>query len=79
MDNLKNFKKFVSEIKSKDKVLIEEMIKETEAEIKKSPKEERACLISLHNQINTLVVDEPNNNTYRLAKNRMDEIILSLQ
>lgn len=78
MEELKNLKAFIGTIKSQDKIIVEEMIKESEVECKKTPKEKRQILINLHDQINVLVIGEASNQTFRQIKSRMDEIVSAL-
>lgn len=78
MEELKNLKAFMNGIRSNDKTVVEEIIKESEAEFKKTPKNKREILIDLHNQVNVLVIGEPTNNTFRLIKSRLDDIVSSL-
>ena len=78
MEEIKNLKVFIGTLKSQDKVIVEEMIKESEIEVKKAPKTKREILINLHDQINVLVIGEPTNQTFRQIKSRMDDIISAL-
>jgi len=78
MEEIKNLKVFIGTLKSQDKVIVEEMIKESEIEVKKAPKTKREILINLHDQINVLVIGEPTNQTFRQIKSRMDDIVSAL-
>ena len=78
MEEIKNLKAFIGTLKSQDKVIVEEMIKESEIEVKKAPKTKREILINLHDQINVLVIGEPTNQTFRQIKSRMDDIVSAL-
>ena len=78
MEEIKNLKVFIGTLKSQDKVIVEEMIKESEIEVKKTPKAKRQIIIDLHDQINILVIGEPTNQTFRQIKSRMDDIVSAL-
>jgi len=78
MEEIKTLKAFIGTIKSQDKVIVEEMIKESEIDFKKAPKTKREILINLHDQINVLVIGEPTNQTFRQIKSRMDDIVSAL-
>jgi len=78
MEEIKTLKTFIGTIKSQDKVIVEEMIKESEIDFKKAPKTKREILINLHDQINVLVIGEPTNQTFRQIKSRMDDIVSAL-
>ncbi len=77
--NLENVKNHINNLNHPSKQLLLEMIKETEADIKKTPKEKRQTLIDLHDKINTLVISEPDNSAFRLAKSRMDDLVETLR
>lgn len=80
MEELKNLKAFIGTLKSRDKIIIEEMIAESEGQFsnKSNTKPKRQILIDLHDQINILVIGEPSNQTFRQIKNRMDNIVSAL-
>ena len=75
MDELKNLKLALAEVKNPDKIIIEEMIKEVEVALKKPGAKKREIIFKFHDDINILVISEPTSKTFQMIKSRLDEIV----
>ncbi|HEY0089660.1 MAG TPA: hypothetical protein VGB37_12505 [Candidatus Lokiarchaeia archaeon] len=81
MEELKLLKMAMAESNFIGRTIIEEMIKETEISFKKPGNRisKRDLIISLHNSVNELVISEPVNQAFKLAKSRLDDLVLTLR
>lgn len=81
MEELRLLKLAMAESNFIGRTIIEEMIKETEISFKKPGNKisKRDLIISLHNSVNELVISEPMNQAFKLAKSRLDELVLTLR
>jgi len=79
LEEIKNLKLALAEVKNPDKIIIEEMIKELEISGKKVGANKRSLLIKFHDEVNLLVISEPNSQTFQMIKSRMDNIVSNLR
>jgi len=79
LEEIKNLKLALAEVKNPDKIIIEEMIKEIEIAGKKVGANKRGLLIKFHDEVNLLVISEPNSQTFQMIKSRMDNIVSNLR
>ena len=79
MEEIKNLKSALAEVKNPDKIIIEEMIKELETASKRVGAKKKELLIQFHDEINLLVISEPGSQTFQMIKSRMDNIVSNLR